>query len=356
MPPPVLELQAIGQAYGDHRVVQDLSLSLHRGQIGCLLGESGCGKTTVLRTVAGFEPLTAGRVLLDGVEVSRPGWTLSPARRGVGMVFQDYALFPHLTVGQNVSFGLRGLDRGARGRRVDELLDLVGLAGTEARYPHELSGGQQQRVALARGLAPRPHLLLMDEPFSNLDVTLRERLSLEVREILKAAGATALFVTHNQLEAFAVADQIGVMRNGALLQWDSGYDLYHRPVDPGVARFVGEGVLLPGTVRGEGRVETGLGLLGGEGGGGFSPGIRVEVLVRPEDVIHDDASPIKAEVVRRCFRGPHLLYGLRLGDGELVQALVPSHCTHSPGERIGIRADVRHLVAFPRGEAGATAP
>ncbi|MHB8767100.1 MAG: ABC transporter ATP-binding protein, partial [Deferrisomatales bacterium] len=271
-----------------------------------------------------------------------------PSRRAIGMVFQDYALFPHLTVGQNVAFGLRGVDRRERDRRSEALLDLVGLAGTQGRYPHELSGGQQQRVALARALAPRPHLLLMDEPFSNLDVTLRERLALEVRDILKASGATALFVTHNQLEAFAVADQIGVMRGGALLQWDSGYDLYHRPVDPGVARFVGEGVLLPGTVRGEGQVDTGLGTVRGEAGVRFPAGSPVDVLVRPEDVVHDDGSPVKAEVVRRCFRGPNLLYGLRLDNGDLVQALVPSHCTHSPGERIGIRPDVRHLVLFAR--------
>ncbi|BCR03855.1 iron ABC transporter ATP-binding protein [Desulfuromonas versatilis] len=345
----ILELDGISQAYGQHLVVKNLSLRLVKGQIGCLLGESGCGKTTVLRTIAGFEPLLAGQIRLAGQEVSRPGWSLPPAKRAIGMVFQDYALFPHLTIFDNVAFGLKGLDRAAKVIRVNEMLELVGLGGSQAKYPHEISGGQQQRVALARALAPRPNLLLMDEPFSNLDVTLRERLSMEVRDILKAYGATALFVTHNQQEAFAVADQIGVMRDGTLLQWSNGHQLYHHPADPGVARFVGEGVLLPGVVRSERQVETGLGMLNGSFSAPCSGGCAVDVLVRPEDVVHDDASPVKAEVVRRYFRGANVLYSLRLASGDLVQALVPSHCDHAPGEKIGIRQDVRHIVLFPKG-------
>ncbi len=344
----VLELADISQAYGQHLVVKNLSLRLAQGEIGCLLGASGCGKTTVLRTIAGFEPLLSGKILLAEQEVSRPGWTQPPAKRAIGMVFQDYALFPHLTVFDNVAFGLKGLSRAERVLRVGEMLELVGLTGSQAKYPHEISGGQQQRVALARALAPRPSLLLMDEPFSNLDVTLRERLSTEVRDILKAYGATALFVTHNQQEAFAVADQIGVMRDGALLQWAGGHQLYHRPADPGVARFVGEGVLLPGLVRGEARVDTGLGLLEGTFNAPCSNGCAVNVLVRPEDVVHDDESPVKAEVVRRHFRGANVLYTLRLASGDLVQALVPSHCDHRRGEQIGIRPDVRHIVLFPK--------
>ena len=344
----VLELKDISQAYGDHLVVKNLSLKLTKGEIGCLLGESGCGKTTVLRSIAGFEPLLAGQVLLNGQEVSRPGYLLPPAKRAIGMVFQDYALFPHLSIFDNVAFGLRRLSRAETLIRVNEMLELVGLAGAHGKFPHEISGGQQQRVALARALAPRPSLLLMDEPFSNLDVTLRERLSMEVRDILKAYGATALFVTHNQQEAFAVADQIGVMRDGALLQWDGGHQLYHHPADPGVARFVGEGVLLPGVVGDGGRVETGLGALQGSFSAPCLGGCAVDVLVRPEDVIHDDASPVKADVVRRLFRGANVLYSLRLASGDLVQALVPSHCDHAPGEKIGIRPDVRHIVLFPK--------
>lgn len=348
MSEPVLELKNISQAYGQNMVVKDLSLSLQKGKIGCLLGESGCGKTTVLRTIAGFEPLQSGEIHLNGQVVSRQGWSLPPARRAVGMVFQDYALFPHLTIFENVAFGLKGMNHIQEAIRVKEMLDLVGLSGAQSKYPHEISGGQQQRVALARALAPRPELLLMDEPFSNLDVTLRERLSMEVRDILKDYGATALFVTHNQYEAFAVADEIGVMHHGKMLQWSHAHELYHRPTDRQVADFVGEGALLAGIVGSGGGVETSLGRLRGGVSQLFPPGTTVDVLIRPEDIVHDDASQIKAEVVRRSFRGANVLYNLRLGNGDQVQALVPSHCDHAPGELIGIRSDVRHIVIFPK--------
>jgi iron(III) transport system ATP-binding protein len=197
----VLELRGVSQAYGKNLVVKQLSFSLQRGQIGCLLGESGCGKTTVLRTIAGFEELVDGEILLDDEVVAGKGWGLPPEKRAIGMVFQDYALFPHLTVFDNIAFGLRGRDRSEQILRVTEVIETVGLDDAKDRFPHEISGGQQQRVALARALAPRPELLLLDEPFSNLDVTLRERLSMEVRDILKEYGATALIVTHNQSES-----------------------------------------------------------------------------------------------------------------------------------------------------------
>ncbi len=343
----VLELRQITQAYGQQLVVKDLSLTLKRGEIGCLLGASGCGKTTVLRTVAGFEPLLEGEILLDGECVSSNGYLLPPAKRQIGMVFQDYALFPHLTIFDNVAFGLKGMDKAMLLRRVNEVLELVGLYSEHAKYPHEISGGQQQRVALARALAPKPQLLLMDEPFSNLDVTLRERLSMEVRDILKEYGTTALFVTHNQHEAFAVADRIGVMHNGEILQWDSAHNLYHQPVSPRIAEFVGEGTLIKGVVRGNNQVDTGLGLLDGVMTAATPADTAVQLLVRPEDIIHDDNSPVKAEVLRRNFRGANTLYTLLLGNGDKVQALVPSHCDHLPGEKIGIHPDVRHLVLFP---------
>ena len=344
----VLEMKDVSQAYAQQWVVKDLSLTLHKGEIGCLLGASGCGKTTVLRTIAGFEPLLRGRIVLNDQVVSRQHLTIPPAKRAIGMVFQDYALFPHLTLFENVAFGLRNLERAERIVRVTEMLELVGLDQDHARYPHEISGGQQQRVALARALAPKPELLLMDEPFSNLDVALRERLSIEVRDILKAYGATALFVTHNQHEAFAVADRIGVMADGALLQWDDAHSLYHCPANRRVAAFVGEGMFLPGMVQEAGTIETGLGVLDGVHCAEGERRGPVDVLIRPEDVVHDDASPVKATVVRRNFRGANVLYTLRLHSGDLVQALVPSHCDHGPGERIGIRSDVRHLVTFPK--------
>ncbi|MBB5214246.1 ABC transporter ATP-binding protein [Parapusillimonas granuli] len=219
-------------------VVRDLSLGLEKGAIGCLLGASGCGKTTVLRAIAGFEPLRAGRILLGGAVLSEPGRQVAPEHRHVGMMFQDYALFPHLSVEKNIAFGLRKRPKAWREQRVKELLALTGLEGSAQRYPHELSGGQQQRVALARALAPEPELLLLDEPFSNLDVDTRERLAFEVRDILKKTGHTAILVTHNQAEAFAIADKIGVMQAGTIVQWDTPYGLHHHPVNDYVADFI----------------------------------------------------------------------------------------------------------------------
>lgn len=348
-----LELVGIDLAYGTHRVVRGLSLRLEKGRIGCLLGPSGCGKTTVLRSIAGFERVLAGEIRLDGVVVSRKDHHLPPERRRIGMVFQDYALFPHLTISGNIAFGLRGDSTDTRSSRVDELLDLVGLAGQGEKFPHEMSGGQQQRVALARALAPRPSLLLLDEPFSNLDVELRERLSYEVRDIIKATQTTAILVTHDQHEAFAVADEIGIVHQGRIQQWDTPYNLYHRPANRFVADFIGQGVFLPGMVLNDREVQVELGTLNsavpvecGIGCGGCSRNCSVDVLLRPDDIVHDDASPLKAEVAHKAFRGADILYTLKLASGARVLSLVPSHHNHAIGERIGIRLDVDHVVTF----------
>ncbi len=238
----VLALEHVHLAYdtprGLRQVVRDFCLSLERGHIGCLLGASGCGKSTVLRAIAGFEPVREGRITLDGRVLSSAAHQVVPELRRVGLMFQDYALFPHLNVEQNVGFGLRRMARTQRQARVAELLEMVGLARAGDSFPHELSGGQQQRVALARALAPSPDLLLLDEPFSNLDVDTREHLAFEVRDILRSTGHTAILVTHNQAEAFAIADRIGVMSQGRILQWDSPYNLRHRPEDVFVAEFI----------------------------------------------------------------------------------------------------------------------
>jgi len=238
----MLELNHLHLGYdtpnGLKAVVRDLSLRLDDGHIGCLLGASGCGKSTILRAIAGFEPVRGGHIALDGSVISSVDIQQPPERRGVGMMFQDYALFPHLSVADNVGFGLRKRERSARRARVKALLDLVGLEHAAGSFPHELSGGQQQRVALARALAPEPDLLLLDEPFSNLDVDTRERLAFEVRDILKQTGHTAILVTHNQAEAFAIADRIGVMDQGSIVQWDTPYNLHHHPADAFVADFV----------------------------------------------------------------------------------------------------------------------
>ncbi len=334
--------------------VRQVSFGLRAGDIGVLIGPSGCGKTTLLRAVAGLEKACNGEIRLGGQVVSKAGLTLAPESRQVGMVFQDYALFPHLNIGRNVAFGIDHLPRPERQRRVAEVLELVGLAGQESRFPHELSGGQQQRVALARALAPKPRLLLLDEPFSNLDVDLRERLAHEVRGILKAANTTALFVTHDQLEAFAVGDTIGVMNQGELHQWDNAYTLYHRPATRFVAEFIGHGVFTAAVIQGAAGqvvVQTPLGPLDNVTEcplpNAYPNGV-CDVLLRADDIVHDDQSPVKAQIMRKAFRGAEFLYTLRLITGDTVMALVPSHHDHSLGEWIGIRPQVDHVVTFNR--------
>lgn len=342
----LLQLNNARQAYGKQAVINDLTLSLQKGQIGCLLGPSGCGKTTVLRCIAGFESVLAGEIYLNGVCVSSTKVFVPPEQRRIGMVFQDYALFPHLDVAANISFGLHRLAKRERERRVDELLHVVHLTEASRKYPHELSGGQQQRVALARALAPKPELLLLDEPFSNLDISLRERLSIEVREIIKDQCTTAILVTHDQAEAFAIADEIGVMHRGEIQQLDTAFNLYHRPVNRFVANFIGQGVFLPGKVIDVRQVEIELGILKGETLHKHASGSIVDVLLRPDDIVHDNTSALQATIVSKAFRGAEILYTLCLAGGARVLALVPSHHNHAVGEKIGIKLEVDHIVAF----------
>jgi len=348
----LLEVEHLTLAYGRHTVVDQLDFALDKGTIGCLLGPSGCGKTTVLRAIAGFERIHGGRIRIGKEVVSDARIHLPPERRRIGMVFQDYALFPHLTLRDNIGFGLHTMGADARRRRVDAMLELVGLTPQAQRYPHEISGGQQQRVALARALAPAPDLLLMDEPFSNLDVELRERLSHEVRTILKETGTTAILVTHDQNEAFAVADVVGLMYDGLLQQWDSPYNLYHKPANRFVADFIGQGVLIPGRIQGENQVRTALGILRSERPmdcgplGICPPGSDVDVLLRPDDVVHDDQSDQSAVVLNKAFRGADILYTLALDNGTKLLSLVPSHHNHALGDKIGIRLNVDHVITF----------
>lgn len=342
-----LEVRNATIAYAGHPVVSGVSFDLNAGEIGCLLGPSGCGKTSLLRAIAGFEPLTEGEIHLHGRCVTRPGTILAPEKRRVGMVFQDFALYPHLTVAKNVAFGLRSLRRAERQARVDKLLRLVDLQGQGKKYPHQLSGGQQQRVALIRAMAPRPDILLLDEPFSGLDVELREQLAREVRGILQRDGITAILVTHDQFEAFAMADRIGVLGEGRLRQWAGGYDLYHEPADRFVADFIGQGVFISGRVVDQGQVETVLGHVQGDFVTDVVEGDSVELLLRPDDIIHDDASGFHLEVVEKAFRGAEYLYTLRMEDGTQLLCMVQSHHDHAIGEMIGIRLEVGHLVAFP---------
>ncbi|HWV10627.1 MAG TPA: ABC transporter ATP-binding protein [Pseudomonas sp.] len=342
--PLLLSLRDLACGYQEHRVVQNLSLHLNAGDIGCLLGPSGCGKTTTLRAIAGFEPVAEGEIQLEGEVISRAGFTLAPEKRRIGMVFQDYALFPHLSVAENIAFGIR--KQPDCETVTQELLALVKLDQLGKRYPHELSGGQQQRVALARALAPEPRLLLLDEPFSNLDGELRRRLSQEVRDILKARGTSAILVTHDQEEAFAVSDHVGVFNRGHLEQWDTPYNLYHEPLTPFVASFIGQGYFIRGQLLSADTVQTELGVIRGNRAYTWPTGSAVDVLLRPDDIVHAPESPLKATIVGKTFLGAATLYRLQLPTGSQLESIFPSHADHQPGQQVGIRVAADHLVAF----------
>ena len=331
---------------GSVTAVKGLDLELQQGEIGCLLGSSGCGKSSVLRAICGFEPVQKGEILLRNSVVSSPNTLLPPSQRRVGMVFQDFALFPHLSALENVAFGLQHFPSAQRAALAIEWLKRVGLADKAQAYPHELSGGQQQRVALARAMAPEPDLILLDEPFSSLDIEFRERLAGEMREILKKNRITALLVTHDQFEAFAIADQIGVMAEGKVIQWDTPYALYHQPINRYVADFIGRGVFVKGIVQASGKVNIELGELVLDPGHKNAVGEEIDVLLRADDIQHDDASPTQAEVVRKTFRGADFLYTLKLTSGTEIVAFVPSHHDHAIGEKIGIHLVADHVVTF----------
>ena len=324
----MIVLEGVSKRFGETVAVDGASLCVASGEVVALLGPSGCGKTTLLRLVAGFERPDGGCVSVAGKAVAGHGGWVAPEGRRVGMVFQDYALFPHLTVAGNVGFGLARRDRGSR---VPELLSLVGLSGLDRRYPHELSGGQQQRVALARALAPSPGVVLLDEPWSNVDPFLRETLRGEVMEIVQPLGVTVLLVTHDREEAFSVADRIVLMCDGRVVQEGSAEDLYFAPATRWVAEFVGAANVLSGRVVGR-TVETAIGVFAANGVSKRD----VQVVVRPE-LLELEPSPIgRAEVVTREFRGHDVVYRVLLDGLELVSQR-PSTEVVDLGSRVSVR-------------------
>jgi iron(III) transport system ATP-binding protein len=344
---PLLDLSGVTKRYtaDGPAAVDGLSVSVERGSILALLGPSGCGKTTTLRLIAGFESPDVGTIEIAGRVVAEGrGAGVPPEERGVGLVFQDYALFPHLTVEDNVGFGLHRQGKRARRDRVRDVLGLVGLAEFGPRYPHELSGGQQQRVAVARALAPAPALLLLDEPFSNLDADLRAQMRDEVEKILRTTGTTAVFVTHDQEEAFTIADAVGVLDHGRLEQLGSPEAIYHRPATPFVAEFVGAADFIPGVVASEGIV-TELGVFENVNARGI--GETTRVMIRPDDVTFTPREDGDAVILRRYFRGSENLYCLVLPSGHRVHSSQPSSAAFAPGTRVRPEAHVLHVVTFP---------
>lgn len=342
-----LELDHVSIAFGSTEVVRQVSFQLPEGDIGSLLGPSGCGKTTLLRAIAGFEPLDAGSISLHEQCVSSPRQFIAPEKRRVGMVFQDFALFPHLSIAGNVAFGLSRMPGQQRKQRITELLKLVGLDHLADQHPHQLSGGQQQRVALARAMAPRPEVLLLDEPFSALDPELRGQLATEVRALLKQDGITAILVTHDQTEAFAMADQTGVMHQGELHQWDNSYNLYHHPATTFVADFIGRGTLLDITVADNNSIDTPLGRLSGQLPMGSKAGLQLKLLLRPDDLhLTTKQEGLSATITERLFQGANYLYTLQLDTGAQFHCLAPSHQQHNKGDRVTLKLDIQDLVLF----------
>ena len=343
---PVLELHAVSCTYEPNRpAIEHITFSVQQGEILCLLGPSGCGKTTILRAIAGFERVTAGSIALSGQLVSSRHTMVPPEQRHIGMVFQEYALFPHLRVDKNIAFGLNHLSRTQQHAIVDDLLALTGLCGLEHRYPHELSGGQQQRVALARALAPRPVLLLLDEPFSNLDPDMAGRMRQDLHALLRQTKTTAILVTHDHDEAFAMADRVAVLHQGRLEQFDTPEAIYHMPTTPFVADFVGQADFIDGVVTND-LVATEIGEFPNTQN--LPTGTNVVVMIRPDDIHIVPTKGADAHILGRQFKGSENVYTIQLSSGQIVHSSEPSLSIYHVGTAIALRVVATHTVLFPQ--------
>ena len=330
-------------------VLTNIDLEIHDSEIVCLLGPSGCGKTTLLRAIAGFETINSGSIIKDGVCISNNLENTPVASRNMGMVFQDYALFPNMDVKSNISFGLKDLSKKEKSDRVNYLLDLVDLQNHKKKYPYELSGGEQQRVALARALAPSPDILLMDEPFSNIDEEIKEELVSDIRVLLKQLKITSIIVTHDQYEAFNLADKVSIINNGKIQQVGNSYDIYHKPKNKFVADFIGLGVFMPVKKTNNNDFEIPIGILDyTKIKDDLLKYKNPEMLIRPDDIIHNDASDLKAVVLEKQFRGAEFLYRLLYNEKYPLLCYAPSHHNHEIGESIGIELDMEHYVIFEK--------
>ena len=319
-------------------IINGVGFAIQRGELCSLLGPSGCGKTTLLRAVAGFQPVQQGRIMLGGQDITH----LHAAKRGIGFIFQDYALFPHLTVAENIAYGIH--KQPDKQQRVAELLQLIDLEPLAQRYPHELSGGQQQRVAIARALAPKPRLLLMDEPFSNLDTELRKTLSLGIRKLLKDAGLTAILVTHDQTEAFAFGDRVGILYRGQLEQWGSPYTLYHQPASRFVAEFIGQGQLIDARPLDAMHLETAFGVIDCQKPVTIDTA-NAQLLTRPDDWLIDEQG-FPVTIRDKQFAGTQTFYTVANNSDQTIRIAAPSHQDHPIGEAVFIRPQFEHIILF----------
>lgn len=350
---PAVEVRRLSKRFGSMAAVDDVTITLHHGEFLTLVGPSGCGKSTLLRMIAGLIEPDAGVILLGGRTVSAPGHWVAPEDRAVGLVFQENTLFPHLTVAGNIGFGLRRMSRSSSAARVAEVLNLVELPGYASRYPHELSGGERQRVALARAIAPDPTVLLLDEPFANLDPNLRSQVRTATVEILRKAGASALFVTHDQNEAMSVGDRVAVMNGGRIEQVGTPKSVFHLPQSHFVASSLGEAYFLPARYAGEGRLATEAGSCDCPD---HLPAEDLEIMVRPHDVTFDADPQGDAVVTGVEFQGAFLLYQVKLASGRRLRALLPHTVEVEPGTRVCVRLAHGHTpVVLPASSAGEAA-
>lgn len=342
---PYLSVKNLSASFECQHVLHEVSFEIEKSTLNCFVGPSGSGKTTLLRCLAGFHRARVGEISLDQDTLFNEKTFVLPEDRRIGIVFQDFALFPHLRVSQNILFGIRKLAREEQRDRLNELLRLTDLEDLADRYPHELSGGQQQRVAIARAIAPRPRLLLLDEPFSQIDPELRERLVLDLQRLLTHLKITSVLVTHHQEEAFQLADRIGVLHEGRLQQWASAYELYHSPANRFVADFIGDGSFITGHVIDDFRVKTCLGDVTAQLPPGLPPETPLSLLVRPDDLTYDEAG-VACRILAKSFRGPFFMYRLQTPDSKAISVLLPSHINRPLGEMLPVSLEMKHLVCF----------
>ena len=340
-----LNLQSVKIALESKVILDDVNLKIDTGEIVSLMGSSASGKTSLIRSIAGFHNISSGTIQIDGQVVDDSIRRSDVAMRNVGVIFQDLALFPHLTVRENICFGLNNIDSTQQQNRAKKLEDLLSIENITNRYPNQISGGQQQRVAIARAIAPKPNLLLLDEPFSALDYELKDNLMNDIMKLIKSENITAILITHSAEEAFKMSDKIAFISNNTITQFANPYDIYHRPASKEIANFFGISSYIKAKITDSSHIKCILGDFVGMVDQ-YNKDAKVDLLIRPDDIIHDDDSLFSAKVTEKTFRGSDFLYELELKDGQKIFCFAPSHHNHQVNEVIGIKLDLDHLVIF----------
>ena len=341
-----LQIKNISLNFGDEEIIKNLTMDVSENEVTSVLGASASGKSSLLRVIGGFENIDSGEIILNQKTVNNQQKTIQPEFRNIGIIFQDLSLFPHLTVSQNIAFGISNATNKEKLERCNELQYILEIDEISEKYPHQISGGQQQRVAIARAIAPKPELLLLDEPFSALDEELKEQLLQDVKKLLKSEKITTILITHNIKEAFGLSDKIAFLSDKKIIQYDTPYDIYHKPFSREIANFFGISSYIKGKVLDKNHVATSLGTIFGQTTAPYNNGQDIEVLIRPDDIIHDDNAPDSAKVIEKIFHGSDFLYKLELNDGQHIFCYTPSHHDHSLNETIGITMQIDHLILF----------